>query len=550
MGLPWRLILCAVVFLALLPLSGETDHAYGRLSLLPPLIAVATAILFRRILLALLLGIFVGALVFDYHQAGAARPGVALWETLHAHVLGVLVQWNQAGRAEIQWGHAQILIFTLMMGAMVGVLHRSAGMHGLVDLLSPWARDRRRGQLTTWLLGMVVFFDDYANTVLLGHTMRPVTDRLKISREKLAYLVDSTAAPVAGLAIVSTWVATEVSYIEEGLQAAGLQGDAYSMFLASIPYRFYVLWALLFGLLVAITGRDFGPMLDAERRAARATDDDDAKKDASEDQTLLPDQKVPRRWFNAVIPVGVVVAVVLGMLWWTGMTGVAEENLPVTLSNVLGFSNANLALVVGSASGMLVAGALVLPQRLLTIPQTILALARGAKLMIPGLAVLVLAWGLSGITGDGYLDAGGYLKELLQGRIAPEWMPTIVFLLAAGVSFATGTSWGTMGILVPPSIAVTYRLTVEAGGGLPADHPLMLATVGGVLAGSIFGDHCSPISDTTVLSSQSSGCDHLAHVNTQIWYAITVAVAAVFCGTLPAPYVPVGVLLLIGSVAL
>ena len=234
------------------------DHPYGWLSLLPPLIAIVLAIITRRAVVSLLVGVFCGALI-----TAGGNPLVAVWETCELHLWPTL----------IDPGKMRVFAFTLLMGAMVGVISKSGGMQGLVNLLAPLARGRRSGQLTTWLLGLVIFFDDYTNTILLGSTLRGVCDRLKISREKLAYLVDSTAAPVASLALLSTWIAVELDYIGDGLtgtqSVAGL--SPIELFIASIPYRFYAVMALLLVPMIGLAGRDFGPMLKAERAAPRET---------------------------------------------------------------------------------------------------------------------------------------------------------------------------------------------------------------------------------------------------------------------------------------
>lgn len=494
-------------------------HPHGWLSLAPPLVAIALAVSLRRVLVALAGGVFTGALVlaeFDPLAAAASSLEGLLWPALKDE------------------GHLRVIAFTLLMGAMVGVVSRSGGMQGLVNLLVPLARGRRGGQLVTWVLGLVVFFDDYANTVLLGNTLRPVTDRLRISRQKLAYLVDSTAAPVAGLAFVSTWIATEVSFIADGLRDADLPGDAYAIFLATIPYRFYVLWGLGFVALVALLARDFGPMLRAERQALAALPES-VRSRLELDEALVPPGHIPHRAVNAVVPVAVVVAGVLGLLYATGINALrGDEAAPPTWRTILGHSDSYLAMLYGSLAGLVVAVLLARAQTLLSWPELQHAAGVGARTMLPGLAVLVLAWALSAVTQKDHLDTGGYVGGLLKQQI-PLWLlPTLVFVLSSAIAFATGTSWGTMGLMVPLSISTTVGML--AAGQATADHPLLLATVGSVLAGAVFGDHCSPISDTTVLSSQASGCPHLEHVETQLPYAALVGLVAVVCGTLPAGF--------------
>lgn len=518
-----------------------SDHPYGPLSLLPPVVAILLAIATRRVVIPLLLGIFVGALILEDwkpHLAVAAFFEGHLWPSLAAE------------------DHLRVFTFTLVMGALVGVIHASGGMHGVVNALAPLARNRRSGQLTTWGLGLIVFFDDYANTLLLGGTMRPLADRLKISREKLAYLVDSTAAPVAGLALVSTWVAVEVSYINEGfakLPSGGVQVDGFAIFIASIPYRFYVLWALALVALVAVLRRDFGPMVAAERHAQDGPDV--PRDDASVNRHKLvdPDDATPQRWHNAVVPVAVVVSVTFCLLVATGAKkAAADPTIEPGLFSYFANGASYVALVYGSLAGLLTAIGWIGVQGTMSRSQFQTAALRGARQMLGALVILWLAWALSAMTrkDDSCLQTGVYVSELLGPWLAASWLPTIAFVLASLVAFATGTSYGTMGILMPMVIGVTYELLNQSGtSSLIAQDPIMIASIGGVLAGAIFGDHCSPISDTTILSSQASGCDHVAHVRTQLPYALLVGAVSILFGTLPAGFgvsvwllMPVGII--------
>ena len=554
-------------------------HPFGFWSLAPPLLAIVLAIVTRRIIASLLAAVFVGALILahgDFFAAAVDTCETRLWLML------------------VDTDHLRVFAFTSLMAAMVGVMQRSGGMHALVRLFTPWAHNRRRGQLATWLLGLAVFFDDYANTLLLGGTMRPVTDRLRISREKLAYIVDSTAAPVAGLALISTWVAIEVDYIAEGFAGLNIpQGEqaAFAIFVQTIPYRFYQVLALVFVALVAWLARDFGPMLRAERRAWIQTDGQDPAPGAVKDHAAMtpsPDQ--PQRWHHAVLPVVVVIVVAAALIVLTGnaaiktksaalkatstdvkaeSTAVKAEstgNQPVTFWRLVGEGDSYLALMYAALAGLAAAMLLACGQRALTFAQARAAAAAGASMVAPALVVLWMAWCLQDVTREEPVDSSSeaqqaasdlaadsgndaaseekkvtiykglhtasYLKDALGDHIPIALLPTVVFLLASATAFATGSSWATMGILTPLVIQVSHGIL-----GAPApDDPLMLASIGSVLAGSIFGDHCSPISDTTVLSSAASGCHHLAHVWSQMPYALTVAAVAVVCGTLPAGY--------------
>ncbi|PQO39066.1 hypothetical protein C5Y96_04170 [Blastopirellula marina] len=515
-------------------------HPFGWLSLVPPLVAIALAILTRRTLLSLLVGILAGAIIL---QNG--NPITGLWSACADYL------WVKA----TDWDKVQVYLFTLLTGGMIGVVSASGGMRGLVNLIVRFADTRLKGQVTGWVMGLAIFFDDYANMLLLGGTLKEVTDRLRISREKLAYIVDSTAAPVAGLALISTWVATEISFIEEGInQIAGPEKpDAFLLFVESIPYRFYSWWALLLVPLVAMTRRDFGPMLKAE---VTMLSQGPAASSPSEEEGLLPESS---SWLNAAIPVGTMLSAVVAILYWTGYQASASEAAEPSLLQIIGEGNSYKALLYGSAVSLAVAILLIAPQRLLSTGQMGRAILKGFRAMLPALLILWLAASLAaqtepptfdedtGVMTLNGLNTAGYLKQLLETNLPIEMLPTTVFVLAAAVAFSTGTSWGTMGILVPLSVSLSAGMLTGNGETLDIADPVLLSVVGSVLAGAIFGDHCSPISDTTILSSQSCGCDHMAHVRTQMPYAFLGAVLSIILGTVPVAYgVPVYVCHVLG----
>ncbi|MEM6329375.1 MAG: Na+/H+ antiporter NhaC family protein [Planctomycetota bacterium] len=541
------------------------DHPYGWLSLAPPAATVLLAIVTKRAVLSLLIGLFVGALILT-----GGNPYAALIETLETHLWATLADpWQ-----------LRLFGFLVLIGAMIGVVNRSGGMHGLVRLITPLARTRRSGQMATWLAGLIVFFDDYTNTLLVGATMRSTCDRLRISREKLAYLVDSTAAPVAGLALLSTWVAVEIDFIKDGLQAcepALVEGyTPLDVFLGCIPYRFYIIQALLFVPIVALVGRDFGPMRRAEQEASeRGGASDPAGADQDPQQSPIR----PSHWANAVVPLAVTLAVVLALLVQTGRVGATPEMLAGLgfwgrAQVVFGQADTPLALFYGAGIGLATAWGMAVGRRLISPANAADAAYGGVRAIVPGMMILLLATTLAGMTQPGEppsgqtddpfpnraerLYTGAFLQSLLptaeENQAASTAialsLPTVVFLMAAVVAFSTGTSFGTMGILFPVIAPVAFASLGPAAGEMFSE-PMLLATFGAVLSGAIFGDHCSPISDTTVLSSQASGCDHVAHVVTQMPYALTVAGVCVLLGTAPlALGVPVLVLLPLQTAAL
>lgn len=512
-----------------------SEHPYGFLSLAPPVVAVTLAILSRRVLTSLLAGLVAGVLITT--RGDVVQGTIDLFEK---HLWSTFVQPDKL----------RIVCFTLCMGATIALIHATGGMRSLVAALAPLARGRRSGQLGAWLAGLVIFFDDYANCMLLGNTLAPVFDRLKLSREKLAYIVDSTAAPVAGLAVVSTWIAVELAYLQEGLANTGAADAAaaspFSLFVACIPYRFYVIQALLLVMLVAVLNRDFGPMLRAERAASAKSPSDGA--------TSSRDSHSNAHWLTAAAPIIATLLTVLALIYATG-----RANLPTrspgadpTLRNVFGAGSSSVALQYGGLVGLTTALALSRWGAKLSHEQLADAAVIGVRTVLPAIMILWLASAMSRMTSnrsyeekptvqafefnDHRLYTGDYLKEKLlnwsEGGGLARWLPTVIFVLASIISFCTGTSFGTMGILVPMVVPLAYAAIEAESMAAAAREPLFLASLGSVLAGAIFGDHCSPISDTTILSSQFSGCDHIAHVNTQLPYAMLAGGVSILLGTL------------------
>jgi len=497
----------------------------GWTSVLPPVIAIVVALIFHRVVPALFLGVWIGAWIVQGFTVSGMFWG--LLDTLQVYVLNAMVDT----------GHASIIIFSLMIGGTVGIISKNGGTTGVVERITDWANTSMRGQVATWVLGLLVFFDDYANTLIVGNTMRPVTDRLRISREKLAYVVDSTAAPVSSLALVTTWIGFEVGLINEAISTIdGLSLSGYGVFLESILYRFYPWLALIFVLAIAVTDREFGPMYDAEKRARETGEvlGESAKVDeaAGEGEELAPKDGIPNRAFNAIIPVLVLVFGVLGFLW---TTGTAAAGADASIREIIGAADSYKALMYSSLLGVLVAGALSIGQGILTLEETVDAWYSGLKAMLFAMIILLLAWGLSELTT--VLHTADYLGAYLSEALPPAVVPALVFILAALTAFATGSSWGTMGILMPLIVKLTWDVLVANDMTDPQQHyHILYSSVSCVLAGAVWGDHCSPISDTTILSSMASGCDHVEHVRTQLPYAGSVGLVAIFLGTLPAGY--------------
>jgi Na+/H+ antiporter NhaC len=489
-------------------------------SLIPPLVAIGLALISRQVIFSLFMGVYAGALIVK-----GWNPLTAFLDLIEHYIVPALASKD----------HASIIIFSMMLGGLVGVISKSGGVMGIVAKVEKVARSARMGQLATWLMGILIFFDDYANTLIVGNTMRPITDRFRISREKLAFIVDSTAAPVACM-FLSTWIGYEVGVIGDSMQGTGYTSDPFSVFIMSIPYRFYAILAVVFVGLIAITKRDFGPMLTAERRARETGEliapGSEPAADMTDLSKVLPHESVPARWINGALPIAVVIAVTMIGLWYSGYKATLAAGEPVVLRTVLANASSSTALFWGSLSGCAVAIALALLQRILTLHEAMESWFAGVKSMLLAMVILILAWSISAVTHE--LKTAEFVVQIVGGTL-PMWViPAITFVIAGVISFATGTSWGAMAILMPLVVPLSWELSQRMGHDLAAAHNSLYVVVSSVLAGAIWGDHCSPISDTTVMSSMASACDHIDHVRTQMPYAIMVGIVSVLVGYIPA----------------
>ena len=497
----------------------STRSISGWWSIFPPLLAIVVALIFKRVVPALFLGIWFGAMA----AIGFSIPG-AFQGALAAFQVYVLQSFADES-------HAQVILFSFMIGGMVGIISKNGGMQGVVNIISKWASSPSRGQSATGFLGLAIFFDDYANSLVVGNTMRPVTDRLRVSREKLAYIVDSTAAPVACLALVTTWIGYEVGLIGDAIgKVDGLSGSAYSFFLGSIPFSFYPILAVFFVFAVALSRRDFGAMLQAEMRA-RSTGQvvrpgADVDEAAVSGKETAPKEGIKIRAMNAIIPVFVLVFGVLVSLWADGTGDSFQE--------IINSADSYKALMWASITAVLVASILTSAQRILNIGEIVEAWYAGLKSMMFAMIILMLAWSLSLVTE--VLHTAPYLVSVLGDALNPGLVPVVVFMLAAATAFATGSSWGTMGILFPLVVPLVWAV-MEVNGMADAEfYYILYSTISTILAGAVWGDHCSPISDTTILSSMASGCDHIDHVRTQLPYALFVGGVAIFVGIIPSGF--------------
>jgi len=509
------------------------------MSILPPILAILMALVFREVYSALFIGLLVGTTIIYYFQGSYFI--MAIFQGLFAIVDTYLIESLSDS------GHLSIIIFSMLIGGMVNLITQNGGMKGVVQKLSKYANSPKSGQIITWFLGILIFFDDYANTLVVGNTMRPVTDRLRISREKLAYIVDSTAAPVASLALITTWIGVELSYIQDGIDKIGLSESAYSVFINSLDTRFYLIFTLIFILIIIFKDRDFGPMFKAEQNARKNGLSTESKKISSQNNEIKVSNKIKARWYNAVIPVLVIIIGTIVSLIYTGRKVAGPE---ADLMEIIAAADSYKALLWSSILGALSAIILTVSQRILKLRIAVESLVNGFRTMLPAIIILVLAWSLALITEE--LHTSDFIAYCLSYiEISPFLLPALTFIFSALIAFSTGSSWGTMAILYPMILPAGWALSMEYG----LDHDQSIAIfyniVSSILAGSVFGDHCSPISDTTILSSLASSCNHIEHVRTQLPYALTVGLVSVFIGTIPSAYgvsswivFPVGIIVL------
>ncbi|WP_247730195.1 Na+/H+ antiporter NhaC family protein [Halovivax limisalsi] len=532
---------------------------YGALSLVPPLLAIALAIITRRALLSLFIGVWAGGAIVVAERVDSKFEYLAVPFDAVVESFG----WIVASFGESTF-HAEIITFTFLLGAGIALIWRMGGSVALANAAASRVDSHRRVGLAAWLFGLVWFFDDYANTAIVGSAVKDLSDEMRMSREKLAYILDSTAAPVATFGI-SSWVAYEMSLIRTEYEKIG--GETPSVivtFLWSIPFNVYCLLALVMVLIIVLTRRDFGEMLDAETRAKRtgnviregATPLQSMKEDLGE--PAVDDPKL--RTFLLPIAVLVVVVIVGAVISGFNAGDVTPSGL-VTDGDVF-FDLINLdallelvknvdftgALVWGSFGMVATALLMGLRDGVFDLEEGMETVLDGFGIMLTAVTILVLAWSIGAVAGA--LQTGEHVTYLTADYVTPTLLPVVIVLTAGAVAFSIGSSWGTMAIITPIAIPMAYAI----GNGSPE---LLSVAVGAVFSGSIFGDHCSPISDTTILSSTFAGSDHIDHVRTQIYYAVTVLAVAVvvylvygFTGVTPFLLVPLGGALLVALVYL
>ncbi|MBE6507307.1 MAG: Na+/H+ antiporter NhaC family protein [Methanocorpusculum parvum] len=526
-----------------MPEGGDAEAfaaLYGVWTLIPPALALLLAFLTRNVILSLFLGVLSGAWMVALVSGDLLGSITGAFFNSTDYFIGTLADRWDAG----------IIMQVLVIGALIALITRMGGMRAIADLVVKVAKGPRSAQITMWISSWVIFFDDYANALIIGPIMRPLCDKYRISREKLAYIVDSTAAPVAGIMLISTWIGTELVNINEGLTIAGITGvTAYGIFIDTIPYRFYNIMALFFVFATAFLLRDFGPMLKAEVRA-RTTGEtinpgsevmetekviDEEKEEIKEDYGILKSSKkvTPPNIWNAIIPVGVLIVSAVVLFYTNGAAAVGAEALEglsffEAVREAYSASDASIVLFQAGLLACIVAIIMGFVEKIFTLKDGIETWAHGMKSMLFVCIVLILAWSIGSVIGD--LGTAHFLVSNLSDILPQFIVPALIFVIAAVVSFATGTAYGTMAILLPLCIPLAAAIVGITGMEITSSgsaYAYILMCSSAVLTGAIFGDHSSPISDTSILSSMGAGCSLIDHVMTQIVYAVTVGVVVI-----------------------
>ncbi len=449
----------------------------GWLSILPPLIAIALALITKEVYSSLFIGIMSGMLIYSFHIGGGLVKAVSTtFDMMYSKIAD----------------NAYMIIFLALLWAVVMLVSKSGGSQAYGRWAGKRLSSKRSAAFATSFLGILIFIDDGFNCLTVGTVMRPITDRLRISREKLAYIIDATAAPVCIIAPVSSWavaVASEVSAT-----------DGFNTFLATIPYNLYALLTIIMVFMISFTGKDFGPMRKAEERAMKesAAQTSSASEDDGKGHII-----------DLVLPIVVlIICAILGMAY---VGGFFEG---VSFSEAIGY-NPTAGLSLGAFAGLVTALLLYLPRKIMKPKEFIDSIVSGISSIVPPMLILILSWSLGGVCRQ-LIGTGQFISGFVSaGSVSLRLLPFIIFIIAALMSFSMGTSWGTFGMLIP---IITMICEVDGAGYL------LVPALGATLAGSVYGDHCSPISDTTILASTGADCKHINHVETQLPYATLVAV--------------------------
>ena len=534
------------VFASEFELTVSNAEEFGIFTLIPPIVAILLAFITKNVVISLFIGVLSGGFILNltgFNVFGALTQ--AFLDFINRALNSLSDPWN-----------AGIVMQVLVIGGVINLVAKMGGAKAIAEALAKKAKTAKSAQLITWFLGICVFFDDYANSLIVGPIMRPVADKMKISRERLAFIIDATAAPIAGLAIISTWIGLEVSLISEGFESIGVEASGFGVFLQTIPYRFYNILILAFIVITIITLREFGPMRKAEISARKLKDltNEEVAVTSSHMDELEPKEGVKLSIWNAIVPIGALIISAIVAFYYSGYSSIMAgddiaikaivTNSPLSFKAILevfAASDASIALLQSALFSTVVAIVMAVWKKIFTISEAIEVWIDGMKGLIITAVILILAWSLGSVIKE--LGAAEYLVEALNGAIPAFLLPSLIFILGAIISFSTGSAYGTMSILMPLAIPLAYKINPEMS--------FVIVSTSAVLTGAIFGDHCSPISDTTILSSMGAGCSHIDHVKTQMWYALFVAAITILFGYIPAGFgLPIYIVLPMSCVAL
>ena len=547
-GLTMMIFMLSTTFVFAAEVEPAVSNAdrFGLFTLIPPIVAIVLAFITKNVVISLFIGVLSGGFILNltgFNVFGALTQ--AFLDFIDRALNSLADPWN-----------AGIIMQVLVIGGVINLVAKMGGAKAIAEALAKKAKTAKSTQLITWFLGICVFFDYYANSLIVGPIMRPVADKMKISRERLAFIIDATAAPIAGLAIISTWIGLEVSLISEGFETIGVEASGFGVFLQTIPYRFYNILILAFIVITTITLREFGPMRKAEIAARKSKDlaGEEVVATSSHMDELEPKEGVKLSIWNAIVPIGALIISAVVAFYYSGYSTIMAgddtaiqaiiTNSPLSFKAILetfAASDASVALFQSALFASIVAIIMSVCKKIFTISEAIEAWVDGMKGLIITGVILILAWSLGSVIKE--LGTAQYLVEALNGAIPAFLLPSLIFVLGAVISFSTGTAYGTMSILMPLAIPLAYKINPEMS--------FVIVSTSAVLTGAIFGDHCSPISDTTILSSMGAGCNHIDHVKTQMWYALFVAAITILFGYIPAGFgLPIYIVLPMSFVAL
>lgn len=483
---------------------------FGWLSILPPVIAIVLALITKEVISSLLVGILAGALIYSQ------------WNPLAMLTTTFEIMGDSMG------GNANILIFLGLLGALVVVVTMAGGSQAYGLWAARKIHSRKTAALATAGLGVLIFIDDYFNCLTVGTVMRPVTDKYSISRSKLAYLLDATAAPICIIAPISSWGASVASYMQD----AGVE-NGMSAFVQAIPFNLYALCTIAMVVLICLSRLNFGPMARFEKNAIEKGDLHSNTEEIATENFDGAKVGGKGKVIDLVLPIiALIVFTILAMLYTGGLFDGG-----MTIAEAIGNTDSSLSLVLGATVTLVFTLLFYLPRKVLSFNDFMGGITKGVKSMVPAFLILILAWTIGGVCSVDYLNAGGFVGHLVNDNQFPVFLlPAILFVVAGFLAFATGTSWGTMALLIPIGAATCIS---------EATAPLLIPVFGAILAGAVYGDHVSPISDTTILSSSGAGCRHIDHVATQMPYATLVAgsclVGYVLMGFMTSPWIPLAV---------